>query len=102
MSAIRRPYPTGSGDGTYPDEHKEDGGWLDVFGSLNIENWESLIATAQKQLTGDDWDDREYLMERIIQVSLILTCDGSMLIDHRLLQSSVSEAMRATMSRASL
>ena len=68
-SAVRRPLPTQTGDGTYlpdtPDTLQKINASLKDLGSLGISDINTLLEVAQKQKSGTLWD----LMERLIQTA---------------------------------
>lgn len=67
VSASLRPLPTETGDGTYVKDNTTTGFAKDLgyFGAKDVE---TLAETAKSAVTGDPVNDREYIMERVIQV----------------------------------
>lgn len=79
VEASTRPLPTETGDGTYLKEDKTTGIIKDIP-RLPIKDLEGLAVTVKSKLTGDDINDRDYIMEQVIQVCLELvaiTCTFS-------------------------
>jgi linoleate 8R-lipoxygenase/9,12-octadecadienoate 8-hydroperoxide 8R-isomerase len=76
ISAATRPLPTQTGDGTYleyqkdpPEFIKKIDDTLKDLSSLGITDVATLLQVQEKQLTGAVWDDKQYLMERLIQTA---------------------------------
>ena len=75
VNAIRAPVPNQTGDGTelalQPDSpeilQKINDGLSDIR-HLGFTGIETLIQVAEKGKTGDEWNDRTYLMEKLIRV----------------------------------
>lgn len=67
VSAALRPLPTETGDGTYVKRNTTTGFTQDLghFGAGDVD---TLAELAKGAVTGDAVDDREYIMERVIQV----------------------------------
>lgn len=67
VSASLRPLPTETGDGTYVkgDTMTRFAKDLGHFGPKDVE---TLAEVAKSAVTGDALNDREYIMERVIQV----------------------------------
>jgi hypothetical protein len=79
VEASMRPLPTETGDGTYITEEKTTGIIKDIP-HLPIKDLEGLAVNVKSKLTGDDINDRDYIMEQVIQVRLELapiTCTFS-------------------------
>ena len=79
ISAERKPLPNQTGDGTYLD-YKEDSpdlmqkinaGLKDVS-HLGITDVTTLLEVLKKEKTGELWDDKQYLMEKLILVCLAM------------------------------
>jgi hypothetical protein len=68
LAASLRPLPTETGDGTYIKGNTTTGIAKDI-GHVDIKDLETLAVVAKKGITGDAVNDREYIMERVIQVS---------------------------------
>ncbi|KAJ5669994.1 Psi-producing oxygenase A [Penicillium maclennaniae] len=68
VEASLRPLPTETGDGTYIKEEKSTGIIKDIP-HLPIKDLEGLAVTAKSAITGDDVNDREYIMEQVIEVA---------------------------------
>ncbi|KAF2668697.1 heme peroxidase [Microthyrium microscopicum] len=76
ISAVRRPLPNQTGDGTYlptkddpPDVLQKINAGLKDLSSLGITDIATLLQVQEKQKTGALWDDKKYLMERLIQTA---------------------------------
>jgi linoleate 8R-lipoxygenase/9,12-octadecadienoate 8-hydroperoxide 8R-isomerase len=76
ISAATRPLPTQTGDGTYleyeedpPEFIKKIDATLKDLSSLGITDVATLLQVQEKQKTGAVWDDKQYLMERLIQTA---------------------------------
>ena len=65
----RRPLPTQSGDGAYLD-HDVPSGLMDDLRSLGFKDVKTLMQL-MRQKKGTLQDDRTYIMERVIQASLV-------------------------------
>ncbi|KAI9661338.1 MAG: hypothetical protein M1831_003071 [Alyxoria varia] len=63
-----RPLPNETGDGTYVLEPKRESYWEDIK-RLNPENAVTLGKVAKTQLKGEPWNDRDYLLEHLLQVA---------------------------------
>jgi linoleate 8R-lipoxygenase/9,12-octadecadienoate 8-hydroperoxide 8R-isomerase len=75
ISDVRKPLPTQTGDGTYlhyqpdpPDLIQKIEAGLKDLSHLGITDIATLIEVQNKEKTGELWDDRQYLMEKLIQV----------------------------------
>lgn len=68
VTASLRPLPTETGDGTYVKEETKTG-ILSDLGRINIKDVETLIEVTKNAATGEPTNDRDYIMERVIQVS---------------------------------
>ncbi|KAI9741179.1 MAG: hypothetical protein M1834_002892 [Cirrosporium novae-zelandiae] len=71
IHAIHRPLPTETGDGTYI-EKQVPSGLIRDFESMGLDvgkDLKTVIATLQKSISGDLWDDKKYLMEHIVQLA---------------------------------
>lgn len=65
--AITRPPPTQTGDGSYlKEEHHAS--LLNKIAGLKPSDVKTLIDLASDTIQGRPWDDREYLLERIVKV----------------------------------
>ena len=76
ISAARKPLPTQTGDGTYlhypnddPNLIQQIEAGLKDLSHLGITDIETLIQVQDKQKNGYLWDDKKYLMERLIQTA---------------------------------
>lgn len=77
VSSSLRSLPTETGDGTYVKGSTMTGLAKDL-GHFGLKDVETLAEVAKNAVTGDPVDDREYIMERVIQVCLSrLAFDGS-------------------------
>ena len=70
IHASRRPLPTQSGDGSYLD-HTEPSGLMQDLKSLGFKDVNTLMQVMKQKKSGGLQDDKTYIMERVIQVSLI-------------------------------
>lgn len=74
ISAARRPLPDQTGNGKYLNEDPPDmldrvrGGIADL-GHLGIKDITTLLEMQRKKMSGDSTDDKQYLMEGLIEVS---------------------------------
>lgn len=68
VSASLKPLPTETGDGTYVKKSTTTGLAKDL-GHIDLKDVNTLAEVAKSGVTGDPVNDREYIMERIIQVS---------------------------------
>ena len=71
IHASRRPLPTQSGDGAYLD-HDIPSGLMDDLKHLGFKDVGTLMGVMKTKASGELADDKTYLMERVIQVSLSL------------------------------
>jgi linoleate 10R-lipoxygenase len=73
VNAAEKPPPTQTGDGTYlkgdPDLAEKIGSGLETASRLGLPDLETLVQVGEKQMTGSLWNDKEYLMERLIQTA---------------------------------
>jgi hypothetical protein len=72
----RRPLPQQTGDGTYldysedtPTLMQEVKSSLEDLARLNVTDAETLVEVFAKTKTGAQWDDTQYLMEKLIQTA---------------------------------
>ena len=70
IHASRRPLPTQSGDGAYLD-HTEPSGLLQDLKSIGFKDVNTLMQVMKQKKSGALQDDKTYIMERVIQVSLM-------------------------------
>lgn len=68
ISASLRSIPTETGDGTYIKEPKTTGFTKDLA-HLELDDVKTVVDVVKAGATGEPVDDREYIMERVIQVS---------------------------------
>jgi len=68
ISASLRSMPTETGDGTYVKESKTTGFAKDLP-HLDLDDVKTVVDVVKAGATGEPVDDREYIMERVIQVS---------------------------------
>ncbi|OQD68603.1 hypothetical protein PENDEC_c033G00088 [Penicillium decumbens] len=68
IAASLRSLPTETGDGTYVKESTTTGIAKDV-GHVDIKDLETMAVIAKDAITGDAVNDREYIMERVIQLA---------------------------------
>lgn len=76
VNAIRAPVPNQTGDGTElvlepdsPDLLERLGDAINDLRHLGITGIDTLIQVQEKGKTGDPWNDKAYLMEKLIKVS---------------------------------
>lgn len=67
VSASLRPLPTETGDGTYVKGNTMTGFAKDL-GHFGPKDVETMAEVAKSAVTGNSVNDREYIMERVIQV----------------------------------
>jgi hypothetical protein len=67
VNAAEKPPQTGSKDDPGPLEKVESG--LKTLSRLGITDIETLVQVQEKQMTGALWNDKEYLMEHLIQTA---------------------------------
>lgn len=68
IKASLRPMPTETGDGTYVKGNTTTGLAQDLS-HVDLKDVKTLAEVAKSAITGDPINDREYIMERVIQVS---------------------------------
>lgn len=68
ISASLRPLPTETGDGSYIKDPKTTGLAKDIT-HIDLDDVKTLVEVVKTGATGEPVDDREYIMERVIQVS---------------------------------
>lgn len=68
ISASLRSMPTETGDGTYIKEPKTTG-FAEDIPHLELDDVKTVVNVVKAGATGEPVDDREYIMERVIQVS---------------------------------
>lgn len=98
ISDVRKPLPTQTGDGTYlhyqpdpPDLIQKIEAGLKDLSHLGITDIATLIEVQNKEKTGELWDDRQYLMEKLIQVfpwTTVKLCRCPLTAKFRLLPNS--------------
>ena len=71
IHASRRPLPTQSGDGAYLD-HAEPSGLMQDLKSIGFKDVNTLMQVMKQKKSGTFQDDKTYIMERVIQVSLMV------------------------------
>ena len=67
IASSLRPLPTETGDGTYVKTATTTGLTKDL-GHFNLKDVKAVIEIAKDAVTGEPWNDREYIMERVVQV----------------------------------
>jgi linoleate 8R-lipoxygenase / 9,12-octadecadienoate 8-hydroperoxide 8R-isomerase len=77
ISAARRPLPDQTGSGKYLNDEPPDAldhiqGGLADLATLDIKDVATLLEVQRKKLSGEPIDDKTYLMEAIINVSVQL------------------------------
>jgi linoleate 8R-lipoxygenase/9,12-octadecadienoate 8-hydroperoxide 8R-isomerase len=68
VAASLRPLPTATGDGTYVAESTQTGLVKDL-GHVDFKDVRTLVEVVKSAATGEPVDDKQYIMERVIQVS---------------------------------
>jgi linoleate 8R-lipoxygenase/9,12-octadecadienoate 8-hydroperoxide 8R-isomerase len=68
ICASLRPLPTQTGDGTYITDPSPSTGILRDIRHVNLKNVEHLIGVMRQAASGEPTNDKEYIMERVIQV----------------------------------
>ncbi|KAJ5635758.1 Psi-producing oxygenase A [Penicillium longicatenatum] len=68
IASSLRPLPTETGDGTYVKTATTTGFAKDL-GHFNLKDVKTVIEVAKDAVTGEPWNDREYIMERVIQLA---------------------------------
>jgi hypothetical protein len=76
VNAAEKPQPTETGDGTYlkgegddPELVQKIESALKTLTSLGMDDTKTLVEVQGKKITGALWDDKEYLMEHLIQTA---------------------------------
>ncbi|KAJ9312670.1 heme peroxidase [Paecilomyces variotii] len=69
ITASLRSLPTETGDRTYVTEPSATTGVLKDLGHVHIKDVETLIDVTKSAATGEPVNDREYIMERVIQLA---------------------------------
>lgn len=67
VEASLRPLPTETGNGTYVQSNKATGFAKDL-GHIDLKDVKTLVDVAKSAVTGEPVNDRDYVMERIVQV----------------------------------
>lgn len=67
IGASLRPMPTETGDGTYVKKPKTTGFAKDLA-HIDLDDVKTVVDVVKAGATGEPVDDREYIMERVIQV----------------------------------
>ena len=67
VSASLRPLPTQTGDGTYIAD-KSPTGLVQDIRHMDPKDIDTILDAVKDAITGSSIDDRDYLMERVIQV----------------------------------
>ena len=75
ISASFRPLPTATGDGTYVPETKH-ANVLKTMSTLKFRDFLTLKEMLEEKISHEASDDREYLMERVIQLAAELPLDS--------------------------
>ncbi|KAJ5273409.1 Psi-producing oxygenase A [Penicillium angulare] len=71
VASTLRPLPTEAGDGTYIKSNAKTGVVKDLE-HLNLKDVKTVVEIAKDAATGTPWNDREYIMERLIQTTASL------------------------------
>jgi linoleate 8R-lipoxygenase / 9,12-octadecadienoate 8-hydroperoxide 8R-isomerase len=66
IGASLRPLPSSTGDGTYVAESSTTG-IVNDLPHINVDEVDDLIKATKSAATGDPTNDKEYIMERVIQ-----------------------------------
>lgn len=69
VASSLRPLPTETGDGTYIKSDTKTGISKDLE-HLNLKDVKTVVELAKDAVTGAAWNDRDYIMERLIQVCI--------------------------------
>jgi cytochrome P450 len=84
IGASRRPLPDQTGDGTYlnltpdtPEIIKKIEGTLKDMSHLGITDIKTLLEVQGKQKNHSPWDDKEYLMEKLIRTAVAFPDDSA-------------------------
>lgn len=75
LSASFRSMPTETGDGTYVKKPQSTGLAKDLT-HIDFSDAKTMVDVTKAGATGQPVDDREYIMERVIQVGIPLSCPG--------------------------
>jgi linoleate 8R-lipoxygenase/9,12-octadecadienoate 8-hydroperoxide 8R-isomerase len=67
VSASLRPLPTETGDGSYVKELSSTGIVRDL-GRMDLSDVKTIVELTKNAATGEPVDDKQYIMERLIQV----------------------------------
>lgn len=70
LEASLRPLPKETGDGTYVNGNTTTGLAKDLS-HVDLKDVKTMAEVAKSAISGDPVNDKEYIMERVIQVSLI-------------------------------
>lgn len=68
FQASARPLPSQTGDGTYVNTPPKSTGIASDLPHVNLKEVEGLIEIAKDAATGEPQNDKDYLMERVIEV----------------------------------
>ncbi|KAJ5585548.1 Psi-producing oxygenase A [Penicillium hispanicum] len=68
VAASLRPLPTETGDGTYVKTNTMTGLAKDI-GHFDLKDLKTVVEVAKSAVTGEPWNDRHYIMERVIQLA---------------------------------
>jgi linoleate 8R-lipoxygenase/9,12-octadecadienoate 8-hydroperoxide 8R-isomerase len=66
--ASSRPLPTQTGDGSYVKTPPKPTGLASDLPHVNLKEVEALVEIAKDAATGDPQNDKDYIMERVIEV----------------------------------
>lgn len=70
IAASLRPLPTQTGDGSYIPTSTTTGLAKDL-GHMQLKDAKTLLDVMESAATGEPINDREYIMERVIQVGIL-------------------------------
>ncbi|KAJ5777550.1 Psi-producing oxygenase A [Penicillium odoratum] len=68
IASSLRPLPKETGDGTYIKGATTTGVAKDL-GNISLKEVKAIVEVAKDAVTGEPWKDREYIMERVIQLA---------------------------------
>lgn len=72
VSASLRPLPTETGDGTYIKD-KSPTGLIQDIRNIDLSDIGTIVDVIKNAASGSPIDDREHIMERVIQVSRLFS-----------------------------
>ena len=75
VSASLRPLPTETGDGSYVKDSSNTGIVRDL-GRMDLSDVKTIVELTKNAATGEPLNDKQYIMERLIQVRCCNRWDG--------------------------